>query len=135
MMSHTYYPSQYSYLVSTSYTLLFTIYNTEKILKVKATTARQKVKSSSHHDVTHVYPKSISLPSIKFITLWFPKYILDKILKFKRIKARSKCCTSKCLDYCPYQTSASYTLWSLIYSPDKILKVGVTTVRPKVISR
>ena len=35
----------------------------------------------------------------------------------------------------PYKVSTTCTLWFLIYSPDKILKVKVSTARSKVISR
>ena len=34
---------------------------------------------------------------------------------------------------CPYKVSTSYTLQFLRYSPDKILKIKVTTARSKVI--
>ena len=44
------------YQVSTSYTLQFQRYILEKILQVKVTTARSKVKSRSHHDVAHLQP-------------------------------------------------------------------------------
>ena len=36
---------------------------------------------------------------------------------------------------CPYQVSTSYTLRFLIYNPDKIFKLKVTTARSKVKSR
>ena len=55
-MLHTYTPNQYPYQVSTSYTLQFPRYSPDKILKVKVTTARSKVKSRSHHDVAHLHP-------------------------------------------------------------------------------
>ena len=39
-----------------SYTLWFLRYDQHKILKVKVTTARSKVKSKSHHDIDHLHP-------------------------------------------------------------------------------
>ena len=48
-------PNQCPYQVSTCYTLLFPRYSLDKILKVKVTTARSKVKSRSHHDVVHLH--------------------------------------------------------------------------------
>ena len=57
MTLHTYTPyNQYPYQVSTSYTLRFPKYSPDKILEVKVTTARSKVKSRSHHDVAHLHP-------------------------------------------------------------------------------
>ena len=44
-------------------------------------------------------------------------------------------CTPTPLNQCPYQISTSYTLWFPRYSPDKILKVKVTTAWSKVKSR
>ena len=56
MKLHTYTPNQYRYQVSTSYTLRFPRYSPDKILQVKVTTARSKVKSRSHHDVADLHP-------------------------------------------------------------------------------
>ena len=56
MTLHTYTPNQYPYQVSTSYTLRFPRYTPDKILEVKVTTTRSKVKSRSRHDVTHLHP-------------------------------------------------------------------------------
>ena len=47
-------PNQCPYQVSISYTLRFLRYCPDKILKVKVTTARSKVKSRSHHNVAHL---------------------------------------------------------------------------------
>ena len=69
MTLHTYTPNQYLYQVSTSYTLRFPRYSPDKILWVKVTTARLKVKSRSHHDVAHLHPQPISVPSINFLHL------------------------------------------------------------------
>ena len=49
-------PNQCPYQVSTSYTLRFPRYSLDKILQVKVTTARSKVKSRSHHDTAHLHP-------------------------------------------------------------------------------
>ena len=61
-------PDQSPYQVSTNYTLWFPRYSSDKILKVKVTTARDKitvvkvntarpkVKSRSDHDVAHLHP-------------------------------------------------------------------------------
>ena len=48
--------NQCPYQVSTSYTLRFPRYSLDKILYVKVTTARSKVKSRSDHDVAHLHP-------------------------------------------------------------------------------
>ena len=47
----------------------FPRHNLDKILKVKVTTARSKVKSRSYHDAAHLQPPPMSLPSINFIHL------------------------------------------------------------------
>ena len=57
--SHTktlpfYNPNQCPYQVPSSYTLQFPRYSPYKILEVKVTTARSKVKSRSHYDVAHL---------------------------------------------------------------------------------
>ena len=49
-------PKLCPYQVSTSYTLQFPRYSPDKLLYVKITTARSKVKSRSHHDVAHLHP-------------------------------------------------------------------------------
>ena len=61
-------PNQYPYQVSTSYTLWFPRYSPDKILQVKVTTARSKVKSRSRHDVAHIHtltnvPTKYQLPT------------------------------------------------------------------------
>ena len=53
MTLHAYNPNQYPYQVSTSYILRFLKYSLDKILKVKVTMARSKVKSKLHHNVAH----------------------------------------------------------------------------------
>ena len=56
MTLHTYTPNQCPYQVSTSYTLRLPRFSPDKILKVKVTMARSKVKSRSHHDVVQLQP-------------------------------------------------------------------------------
>ena len=51
-------PNQYPYKVSTSYILWFQRYCLDKILMVYVNTARSKVKTGSHHDVSHLQPLS-----------------------------------------------------------------------------
>ena len=46
--------------VLTSYTLPVLRYSQNKILKVKVTTARSKLKSRSHHDAAHLHPQPMS---------------------------------------------------------------------------
>ena len=55
MTLHTYTPNQCPYQVSTSYTLQFPRYSPVKILELKVTTARSKVKSWSDHDAAHLH--------------------------------------------------------------------------------
>ena len=49
-------PKQCPNHLSISYTLQFPRYSSDKILKVKWTTARSKVISRSHHDLAHLQP-------------------------------------------------------------------------------
>ena len=66
---------QCPYEVSTSYTLQFLRYNTDKILKIKVTMARSKVKSRSHYDIAHLH-LSTNVPT---------KYQLPKPYGFRDI--------------------------------------------------
>ena len=59
---HTDVAIQCPYQVSISYTLRFLRYSPDKILYVKVTTARSKVKSRSHYDVAHLQPTT-SVPT------------------------------------------------------------------------
>ena len=68
MTLHTCIPNQCPYQVSTSYTLRLPRYSPDKILQVKVTTARSKVKSRSHHDIVHLHyltnvPTKYQLPT------------------------------------------------------------------------
>ena len=47
--------------------LRFPRYSPDKILKVKVTSARSKVKSMSHHDAAHLQPQTMALPGINFL--------------------------------------------------------------------
>ena len=60
--------------------LWFPSYSPDKILKVKVTMARLKVKSRLHHDAVHLViynPQQVS----NSYTLWFLSYSLEKIFK------------------------------------------------------
>ena len=63
----------------------------QKILKVKVTTTRSKVKSGSHHDAAHLQPLT-NVPTKHQLpnTLQFQRYRPDKILWVKVTMARSK---------------------------------------------
>ena len=71
-------PNQCPYSVSTSYTLQFPRYSPDKILYIKVTKARTKVKSRSHHDDTP--PNQCPYQVSNFYTLRFPTHSPDKIL-------------------------------------------------------
>ena len=62
-----------------------------KILNVKVTTERPKVKSRFDHDTAHLHP-STNVPTklSSSYTLLFLRYSPDKILKLKVTMARSK---------------------------------------------
>ena len=62
-----------------------------KILKVKVTTKRSKVKPRSHHDAVHpTIPNQCPYQASTSYTLWFPRYGPDKIFILKVTTARSK---------------------------------------------
>ena len=56
-----------------SYTLRFLRHGPDKILKVKVTTARSKIKSRSHHDIAHLHTQQMSPPNINFLHLTVAK--------------------------------------------------------------
>ena len=90
MTLHTYTPNQCPQQVSTSHTLRFPRYSPDKILKVKVTTVRSKVKSRSDHDVAHLQPlNNIPCQVSTSYTLWLPRYSPDKIFKLKVTTPRS----------------------------------------------
>ena len=131
MTLHSYNPQPMSYHVSTSYTLRFPRYSPDKILKVKVTTARLKVKSRLNHEVAHLHPLT-NVPTMYQL----PRpYVFSDIARTSIYRSRSLRqgqgqikitplrCTPTILNQCPYQVSTSYTLRLLRYSLDKILKV------------
>ena len=66
--------------------------NPDKILKVKGTTTRPKVKSRSHHDVTHLQaptnvPTRYQLPTV---SLQLPRYSPGKTLKVTTARSKVK---------------------------------------------
>ena len=79
-------PSQCPYQVSTSYTLHFPRYSPDKILKVKVTTARSKVKSRSDHDLAHLHPLTNNPTKYQLPT----PYTFRDIARTRFYRARSK---------------------------------------------
>ena len=79
-------PNQCPYHVPTSYTLPFPRYSPDKILQIEVTKAWSKVKSRSHHDVTHLH----SLTNVP------TKYQLPTPYGFRDI-ARTRFCRSRSL--------------------------------------
>ena len=60
--------------------LWFLRYNLDKILKVKVTKARPKIKSRLHHDLVHLHPQNqCSYPISTSSTLWFLRYSQKEI--------------------------------------------------------
>ena len=88
--SYTAYPCPYQVL--TSYTLQFPRYRPDKMFKLKATTARSKVKKSgSHHDIVHLHLlTNVPTKNQTSYTLRFLRYRADMIFKLKVTTARSK---------------------------------------------
>ena len=81
---------QLPYQVSTFHTQWFSRYSKRKILSVKVTTGRSKVKSRPHNESADPHSQSMTPPSIKFCTSQFLRYSPDRILKFKVTIARPK---------------------------------------------
>ena len=112
---------------------------------MKVTTARSKVKSRSDHDAAHPQlltnvPTKYQLPTpYGFRDIARTKFYFIGQGHYSKVKGQIKVtprrCTPTTPNQCPYQVSTSYTLRFLRYSPDKILKVKVTTARSKVKSR
>ena len=110
--------------------LLISEIGSDKILKVKVTTAWSKVKSRSHHEIAHLHTLTNVATTYQLPT----PYCLSDV-------ARTRFSTSSSLrqgqikitptspNQCPYQVPTFYTLRFPRYSPDKILKVKVTTAR------
>ena len=76
--------------MSTSFTLQFLRYSPDKVLQVKVTTARSKVKSRSDHDLAHLHPLTNVPTKHQLPTPYcFRDISLDKIFKLKVTTARS----------------------------------------------
>ena len=101
------------------------------------TTARSKVKSRSRHNVAHLHPLTNVLSKYQLPT----PYGCRDIARTRHYRSRSlrqgqrsnqghtMILTPTTPNQCPYQVSTSYTLRFPRYSPNKILKVKVTTAR------
>ena len=89
-MLYTYTPNQCPYQVSTFCTLQFLTYSPNKILKIKVTTPRSKVKSRSHHDVVHLQPLANVQTKYQHPTPYgFQEVAQKQIFKVKVTMARS----------------------------------------------
>ena len=103
--------------------------------------ARSKIKSRSHHDVAHLHlltnvPTKYLLPTpYGFQYIARIRFYRSRSLRQGQIKVTPWRCTPTPPIQCPCQVSTSYALQFPRYSPDKILKVKVTTARSKVKSR
>ena len=80
-------PNQCPYQVSTSYTLRFPIYSPDKILEVKVTTTRSKVKSRSNHNAAHLHLLT-NVPTRYQLPINFLRYSPDKLFPAARLHAR-----------------------------------------------
>ena len=100
-----------------------------KILKVKVTTTRSKVKSRSHHDAAHLQPRTNVSTKYQLPT----PYSFQDIVRTRFYRSRSlwqgqrsnpgqtMTLHTYTPNQCPYQISTFYTLQFPRYSPDKIL--------------
>ena len=97
-----------------------------------------KVKSRSHHDVTHLHPltnvptKYQLLTPYGFLDIAQTRFYRSRSLQQRQRSNQGHNTTSTPPNQCPYQVSTSYTLQFLRHDPDKILCVKVTTARSKV---
>ena len=114
----------------TSYTLWFMTYILDKILKLKVTMARSKVKSRSLHYIAHLQPLT-NVPTTGFQDSPDRNYMLNVTTVWSKVKSRSLPLPSP-PNQCPYQVSTSCTLWFLRHSPENILKLNITTAKSKV---
>ena len=103
------------------------------------TTARSKVKSRLHYDVTHLQPLTNVHTKNQLPTLYgFRDIARTKFFKGKVLWQDPKPNQGHTMTLHSYNPepinlqSASYILRFPRYSPDKILKVKVTTARSKV---
>ena len=99
MTVHTYTPYQCPYKASTSYTLQFLKYSLDKIIYIKVTTARSKVKSRSHHDLAHLHPLT-NVPT---------KYQVSTPYGFRDI-AQTRLYTSRSLRQCQRSNQGHTTI-------------------------
>ena len=125
IMMHTYNP----YQASTSYTLEFQRYCLDKILKVKVTTTRSKVKSKSHHDGAHLHPLTnvptkYQLPTpYSFRDIARTRFSRSRSLSqghYDKVKGHTMTVHTYTPNQCPYQVSTSHTLHFPRYRLDKI---------------
>ena len=114
MMFHTYYPEAMS-LPSINF-LHFPRYSPDKILYVKVTMARSKVKSSSHHDAEHLQLPN-NVPTMHqlatpygFQDIARTRFVNSRSLSQGQIKVTPLHCTPTPPNQCSYQVSTSYTL-------------------------
>ena len=106
--------------------------------RFKGQSQYSKVKSRSHHDVTHPLT-NVPTNYQPSMPLQITGYITDKILKVKVTTARSNqghiMLHTSTPNQSSYQVITSYTLQMPRCSLDKILKFRVTTARSRVKSR
>ena len=114
-------PNQGPHQVSTSYALQFLRYSLEKILKVRVTMARSKVKSRPHYDVTHLHPQPMSLPNINFLHLTGSEI---QAMPKPNVKSRSHHDVAHLHPQPMYRPGINFFPR---YSPYKILRVKITT--------
>ena len=86
-------------------------------------------------------PNQCPYQVLTFYSLWNPRKSPDFKTHghYDKVKGQIKitpgCCTPTTPKQCPYQVSTSYTSQFWRYSPDKILKVKITTAGTKVKSK
>ena len=101
--------------------------------------ARSKVKSRSHHDVAHLHPPTnvptkYQLPTpYSFRDIAWTRFYRSRSLRQgqRSNQGHTMMLHTYIPNQCPYQVSTSYTLGFPRYSPDKIFKLKVTTVRSR----
>ena len=106
----SYTPNQCTYQISTSYTLRFLRYSPDKILQIKVTVARSKVKSRSHNDVAHLHPLTnvttkYQLPTPygfrTFRDIAWTRFYRSRSLQQGQIKVTQRRCTPTPPKQCP----------------------------------
>ena len=110
------------------YFLLFLRYSPDKILTVKVTTAKSKVKSWSHHKVRHPHPRSLCQVSI-----WNLIILAETIFKsqghYSKVKVKSRLHHDITYRHPQTKIPAMYQLPSFL---NKVLKFKVTMARTNV---